>query len=281
MSEAVNDPTRSGFCQGVTEKKQPCTRSGGSLGFCYQHVGKAGSAILASPNADPAIDAAQLATRVPKSSRSGLCQGVNAKKKPCGLKAGCSGFCTAHVDQAGSAILASREREPAVDAVRLATPEPESKRSVRCRAVNCGLQAVSLGFCDLHVNQATENQAVQHEASPRTPSPRSVPPTAQKKSGICPHFFENSGKPCTYPAKVEYNGFCGKHKNQAGKQASVALAPSTPSPGVRTETAGQGFGIDSAAGKGKKKETKITGRRGAMAEVLKICRTEDINDSKK
>jgi hypothetical protein len=91
----------------------------------------------------------------------------------------------------------------------------------------------------------------------------------------CKAVSKSTGQPCKNNGKPNLDGYCNTHKNLAfAKQSSVPLAPSTPAPDDRpiNNTSGTGFGV---SGKVKKTEKKAVGRRGAMAEVLKLCKTED------
>ena len=157
------------------------------------------------------------------------------------------------------------------------------KATVKSTGVPCKNSAKENGYCGVH-----KNVAAQREQTPPTSPPRSrplndaftPPPATDALPRTCKAIVKSTGVPCTLNAKE--NGYCGVHKNEAAKQARVALAPSTPSPAVRidTSTRGKGFGIFGLSGEGKKTEKKAAiGRRGAMAEVHKICRTEDTEKS--
>jgi len=150
----------------------------------------------------------------------------------------------------------------------------------------CTSPAKESGYCGRHKHLA----AAQRDESP-SPPPRETAPSYTYTEPVTPakapdskqlcEAYKKDGSRCTSPAKE--NGYCGRHKHlAAASKATVELALSTPSPGARsdTDTAGKGFGFLSPFSKGKKAENipKTTGRRGAMAEVLKLCRTEKTED---
>ncbi len=276
------------ICKAYKGNGEPCTYKAKENGYCGVHKNQAVQ-YEGSPSTSPTRSVRRYSTpRVssPEPETLEICKAIVKKTgKPCTHPAKVNGYCGNHKSEAGN-LQAPRTPPRTVPSyveppIR---PPSVSTDNVLCKAYKgngepCTYKAKVNGYCGVH-----KNQAVQDEESPSTSPTRSAPrystprlaSPAPETSEICKAIVKKTGKPCTHPAKA--NGYCGNHKSEAGKLASMAPAPSTPSPDFRTEndTKGRGFGLFSIFG--KKKETKITGRRGAMAEVLKICRTEDINE---